>query len=287
MEVRKLEGILQSEKINTTIIVSVYKDVEALDLIIDSLLHQTHPVDEIIISEDGDNEEMKAYATALNNPKITHLSQPDNGWQKNRALNRALHVSKNDYLIFIDGDCVPYPTFVESHIALLQENAVLCGRRTEPGEKFSKQLRTRKLSIQGFTTHYLSNYFKLKKDKICHYDDGIYFHPNSLVLKLIKKFRKKENHIVGCNFSCWKKDLEKINGFDEDFTLPTTGEDTDVERRLRHFGVKMNSCRYSANVIHLYHKKVFNKEISTQTEALMETKKDIFVCENGLKKEEI
>ena len=269
----------------TTIIISVYKDVEALDLIIDSLLNQTYATDEIIISEDGDSDEMKNYVSTLNNPKIKHLSQPDSGWQKNRALNRAINASKNDYLIFIDGDCVPYPTFVESHIALAEKNAALCGRRTEPGEKFSEQLRTRTLNVQKFVSHYISNYFKLKNDNIRHYDDGIYFHPDSFVLKLLKKFRKKENHIVGCNFSCWKKDLENINGFDEDFTLPTTGEDTDVERRLRHFGMRMNSCRYSANVIHLYHQKVFNKDISAQTEALMETKKDIFVCKNGLKKE--
>ena len=141
-----------------TIIISVYKDVQALDLIIDSLLHQTYLPDEIIISEDGDSEEMKNYFSTLNNPRIIHLSQPDSGWQKNKTLNRALHVSQNDYLIFIDGDCVPYPTFVESHISLAEKNAVLCGRRTEPGEKFSKLLRTRELSIEGFTTHYLSNY---------------------------------------------------------------------------------------------------------------------------------
>ena len=75
-----------------------------------------------------------------------------------------------------------------------------------------------------------------------------------------------------------KKDLEKINGFDEDFTLPTTGEDTDIERRLRYFGIKMKSCRYCANVIHLYHKKVFNPDITSKTETLMETKKDQFIC---------
>lgn len=271
---------------NVSVIISVYKDVEALDLIISSLLDQTHEVDEIIISEDCESDEMKEYYASLNNPKIKHLSQEDNGWQKNRALNRAIKASKNDYLIFIDGDCVPYPTFIESHIVLSEENAALCGRRTEPGEKFSKLLRSRDLSIKEFVSNYIWNYFKLKDDEIRHYDDGIYLRPDSMILKLIKKFRKKENHIVGCNFSCWKKDLVQINGFDEDFKMPTTGEDTDIERRMRHFGVKMNSCRYSANVIHLYHKKVFNKEISTQTEALMETKKDIFVCKNGLDHED-
>lgn len=268
---------------NTTVIISVYKDVEALDLIVESLLNQTQEVNEIIISQDGDSDEMKNYYATLNNPKIKHLSQPDNGWQKNRALNRAINASTNDYLIFIDGDCVPYPTFIESHLKLSEHNSVLCGRRTEPGEKFSQLLRSRELSIEKFVSNYIQNFFQLKNDAIRHYDDGIYFTPDSFVLKLIKKFRKKENHIVGCNFSCYKSDLEKINGFDEDFHMPTTGEDTDIERRLRHFGVKMNSCRYSANVIHLYHKKIFNKEISAQTEALMESKRDIFFCKKGLK----
>lgn len=270
---------------NVTVIISVYKDVEALNLVIDSLLHQTKEVDEIIISEDGDSDEMKNYYATLNNSKIKHLFQEDTGWQKNLALNRAINASTNDYLIFIDGDCVPYPTFIESHTKLSEKNAVLCGRRTEPGENFSKLLRTRELNINEFVSQYIQNYFKLKNDEIRHYDDGIYFTPNSFMLKLIKKFRKKENHIVGCNFSCYKSDLEQINGFDEDFHMPTTGEDTDIERRMRHFGIKMNSCRYSANVVHLYHKKIFNKEIATQTEALMETKKDIYVCKDGLKKE--
>lgn len=105
-----------------------------------------------------------------------------------------------------------------------------------------------------------------------------------MIFSLIHKFSRKNSHIAGCNWSCYKKELEMINGYDEDFTLPTTGEDSDIERRLRHFGVVMKSCRNAANVIHLYHEKNFNPEITQKTEALMATKKDIFVCKNGLKK---
>jgi len=267
----------------TTIIISVYKDTQALNLIINSLEEQTYFVDEIIISEDGKSQEMQEYISTLKDKHIKHLAQADKGWRKNRALNRAIQASQSDYLIFIDGDCVPYPNFIESHVKLSEKNAVLCGRRTEPGEYFSSQLREKKLSITNFVSHYIQNFFKLKKDDVRHYDDGLALSADSLILKLIKKFRKKENHIVGCNFSCWREDLEKINGFDEDFTMPTTGEDTDIERRMRHFNIKMNSCRYSANVIHLHHNKVFNKEISKQTETLMETKKDVYICKNGLK----
>ncbi|MGB3749949.1 MAG: glycosyltransferase, partial [Arcobacteraceae bacterium] len=251
------------------VIISVYKDVEALSLIVDSLLHQTIEVDEIVISEDCNSIEMKEYFSTLNNQKVKHLFQEDNGWQKNKALNRAINCSASEYLIFIDGDCIPYPTFVESHKLLSESNTVLCGRRSEPGNLFSSLLRTQNLTIEELVSSYLKNYFKFKKDDIRHYEDGIYFHPHSLFFRIISKLRKnKTNHIVGCNFSCWKSDLEMINGFDEDFTMPTTGEDTDIERRLLHFGVKMKSCRYSANIVHLYHKKIFNKEITNKSEAL-------------------
>ena len=272
--------------VKTSIIISVYKDVQALRLILESLKKQTTAPDEIIISEDGQSTEMKNFIDSVKIPNLIHLSQEDNGWQKNKALNKAIVKASYEYLIFIDGDCVPFFTFVESHKLLAKKNHVLCGRRSEPGEHFSKLLREQKLSLSSFIKDYKKNYFKLKKDNIRHYDEGLYLHPNSKILKFINLLRyKKENHIVGCNFSCFKSDLEKINGFDEDFRLPTTGEDTDIERRMRHFGIKMSSCRYSANMIHLYHKKNFNPDISQKTEALMESKKDIYFCKNGLIKE--
>ena len=43
----------------STIIVSVYKDMEALGLILDSLANQTIAPNQIIISEDGDSIEMR------------------------------------------------------------------------------------------------------------------------------------------------------------------------------------------------------------------------------------
>ena len=44
--------------------------------------------------------------------------------------------------------------------------------------------------------------------------------------------------------------------------MPTTGEDTDIERRMRLCNIGMKSCRNAAIIVHLYHKKVFDDEIS-------------------------
>lgn len=267
-----------------SVIISVYKDTEALDLILRSLSEQSLTPDQIIVSEDGDSTEMATYINQISDrfPHLLHLTQTDEGWRKNRALNRAIIACKGEYIIFIDGDCIPYPQFVEEHLKLHEINHVLCGRRTEPGQHFSQLLRQNKLAIKQFTSSYLLNFFALKRDHVRHFDDGLYFGANTFLFSLIRGSKRKENHIVGCNFSCFKSDMIRINGFDEDFTMPTTGEDTDIERRMRLLGIKMKSCRNAANVIHLDHPKIFNPEISSQTLLLMQTKDGNPFCEHGL-----
>ena len=272
-------------KVNSVaVLIAVYKDVEALSLILESLLAQTVVPDEIIVAEDGEYDAIARCIESFDDARIKHTTQQDDGWQRNKSVNNALKILESDYIIFIDGDCIPYPDFVEAHLDLAEKNTVLCGRRTEPGENFSRMIRNRELTVEKFIRTYSRNFFALKKDHIRHYEEGLSVDSHTFFYRFFVKYFRKDAHIVGCCWSAWRSDLEMINGFDEDFKLPTTGEDTDIERRLRHFGVKMKSCRNAANVIHLYHKKVFNPEISAKTEKLMSEKADLFVCRNGLKK---
>ncbi|MCL4433076.1 MAG: glycosyltransferase [Epsilonproteobacteria bacterium] len=268
----------------STIIISVYKDTEALGLILDSLIDQTYPSDQIIVSEDGDSREMTEYLSTQSKrfTNLLHLSQPDIGWRKNRALNRAIASAIGEYLIFIDGDCIPYPEFIEEHLKLQETNHVLCGRRSEPGKYFSTLLRTGKMSLKQYESTYLWNFLALKRDNVKHYEEGIYLGSHHPLLHLINRFSRKNSHIVGCNFSCHKSDMIRINGFDEDFTLPTTGEDSDIERRMRLIHVQMKSCRNAANMVHLDHPKNFNPEISEQTVAIMHSKGNNSYCKKGL-----
>ena len=103
-----------------SIIISVYKDTDSLDLILESLINQTIIPNEVIISEDGNSKEMVEYVKVAKDKykklDIVHLYQEDIGWRKNIALNRAIVASKYEYLIFIDGDCVPFDDFIENHI---------------------------------------------------------------------------------------------------------------------------------------------------------------------------
>ena len=108
-----------------TLIISVYKHVEFLNAILKSLEQQTEQDIEVIISEDGEDAEMKEFIDSY--PRywpILHLTQPDNGWNKEKALNRAVLAAQTDWLIFIDGDCVLHPRFIEMHIKYQQRGAI-------------------------------------------------------------------------------------------------------------------------------------------------------------------
>ena len=48
-----------------SVIIAVYKDVEALELIIESLKNQTYKNFEVIIAEDGQDEKMQAFIKSI------------------------------------------------------------------------------------------------------------------------------------------------------------------------------------------------------------------------------
>lgn len=111
-----------------SIIISVYKNVSALAVILEEIKNQTVYVDEIIISEDGKSNEMEEFVLSLKDDNILHLTSNDEGWRKNRALNKAIKNATSEYLIFIDGDVVPQKNFVEGHLFRSKKKKSLCGK---------------------------------------------------------------------------------------------------------------------------------------------------------------
>ncbi|RZV18373.1 glycosyltransferase [Aliarcobacter butzleri] len=247
-----------------SIIISVYKDTDSLDLILESLCNQTIIPDEIIISEDGNSIEMSDYVKVAKEKykklDINHLFQEDIGWRKNIALNRAIVASKYEYLIFIDGDCVPFDDFIENHLGQATKRIVLAGKRVELGEKITREIRSKKLTVSKLTNNYWLYVIKLINDKTRHLEDILHISYKSFLSQYIKK---EVNYIIGCNWSAFKEDILEINGFDETYTLPSVGEDVDLGWRFRGLGIELKSCRYNANLVHLYHKKglIVHKEL--------------------------
>ena len=81
---------------------------------------------------------------------VTHLWQEDCGFRKNRMLNKAVVQSRAEYLIFLDGDCIPHRKFVEEHCKARREGFVVAGRRVDRPAALSEGMSVGKVASPGF-----------------------------------------------------------------------------------------------------------------------------------------
>lgn len=231
-------------------------------MILQALDMQTERDFEIIIADDGSNEEtvakIKEYIDRNPQQNIEHVWQPDFGWRKNQILNKALVASNADYLIMIDGDCVPHPRFVEDHLRLRRRNTAVLGRRADLPQRLSDRMAQEDKLPR--------NYFsRARRTIFCRAFMSLLFLPlNSKryknawrdarsVVRLPGVGRKRSEGLLGCNFSLWKSDLMAVNGWDERYVDPACGEDTDLELRLANNGLEFDKYRHSALMLHRCH----------------------------------
>ena len=254
----------------TSVIISVYKNVPALRAVLNSLKQQTEQDFEVIISEDGEDAGMAAFIGEYDFPwPMTHVTQEDTGWRKNRALNNAIRTAQADWLIFIDGDCVLHPRFVEIHVRYQGYGRVLAGKRVKLNPHLSERLMAgEKISLFP----YLFN-----KRGCTLVEEGFY-------LPLAHIFRRKVRHLTGSNMSMSKKDLLAINGFDENYTLPAIGEDYDIEWRLPANGCTIVSLRNLAVQYHLWHKENWTDDTVNMAYFRRIQAAGQIVCKNGIEK---
>ena len=235
-----------------SVIISVYNRIDYLKLVLAGFERQTFENFEILIADDGSDknfvEEIRKISGKFFFPVI-HLLQEDKGFRKNRILNKAIVSASTEYLIFIDGDCIPHREFVREHFHYKNKLTCNTGRRVNLSDKISRQLTPVRV-YEG----YLEKNFWLIYDglfgKSSYVEKGFYFRNNYLR----KIFNKKKRGLLGCNFSIYKDDMLKINGFDERYEAPSIGEDSDVQYRLELSGIEIKSLNNVAVQYHLYHK---------------------------------
>jgi len=273
-----------------SVIIAVYQDFEALELIFESLVYQTYKNFEVVVAEDGRSDRMNEFI-ALARTKydfpIIHTTQEDTGVRKSKSQNNGIKAAQGEYLIFIDGDCILYSNFIENHIALSAKKSVITGRRVNMGPKYSKQLRERSITSLELEKKFIQKYLDIREDAKDekHSEEGFKIKPNGLIDKLIKKIRKKEFPMLGCNMSCYKKAMLDINGFDEGLGNSAMAGDTDLTWRFRGLGYNIVSARYIANQFHLYHKRnPDDYDRSLDEKMLSNQKNHTFRCTDGIVK---
>ncbi len=267
-----------------SLIISVYKKKSELELIFGALKRQTFTDFEVIVADDDSQNEMASHvveSAAKHFLDVKFITHTFTGFGKNRILNKAILASQTDYLVFIDGDCIPHRGFIEGHLSAGSSNRVLCGRRVMLGEEVSARLKD---TGSGFTSDDLSFtgllWDKLKgKNHTTYVEEALYIKSSWL-----RNLRGRDISLTGCNFSLPRALMMKINGFDEDYTGPGIGEDSDLEHRLRAAQAEVRSVRNLAILYHVYHPLTVESNTNYDHFHGVVQSREGYYCKNGLVK---
>ncbi len=265
-----------------SLVIAVYNKPENLRLVLAGCARQSFTDFEIIIADDGSGPDVKNIVEEAQRQmscQITYLWHEDRGWRKNTMLNNGIRAARGEHIVFIDGDCIPGRDFMLDHWNEREPNKVLLGRRVETSERWSGALTLEKVHSGEFERYGLSEWADGLLGKSLRVEDGI-----RIRSRLLRKLLLRNVHgMLGSNFSAARKDLEAVNGFDEEYTGPGCGEDSDIQYRLSLIGVTGKSLRNLAIQYHIYHPPTMTSEASWRRFENMKATK-ITRCNVGLVK---
>ncbi len=250
------------------VVVTTYNRPMALAWVLASLSHQTVMPGAIVVADDGSGEETFRVIqdwidyVGQHHPRtrLIHVWQEDLGFRAAAVRNLAVRRAKAEFdpkvLVFVDGDCVSPPHFVQNHLVLLEPDTMVAGGRGLLTQTYTKQLEQ---MAEQRTPHELitalelfSSPYRLWLSKACDRYLSMY----QLTHPVFNRFRdvnpKGEELVRTCNVSLWIDDFDKVNGFDESF-VGWGLEDTEFAVRLIAQGVRVRSGRFATNVFHLWH----------------------------------
>ena len=264
-----------------SLIISVYDNIPFLRAVLDSLAYQTETNFEVIISEDAEHAELAQFVSSYPfRNDYQHLTQPDEGWRKEKALNNAIRAAKSDYLIFIDGDCVLHPRFIEYHLKMAGEKYILAGKRVKLNARLSDKILDDSKELLKMPSYLAKALFV--RDGVRYIEEGFFISPDG-PFGWIPKVRTL-THLTGSNMSFYRDAIECINGFDEDYILPAVGEDGDLTWRFNAAGYEHRSVRNLAVQNHLHHKEQWSDQSVNMAMMREKQGRNEYICKNGLKK---
>ena len=135
-------------------IVLTYNRTDALLVVLRSLAAQCGAGHEVLIADDGSNSAQ----VALLHQKcpafrcsVRHIWHADTGFTAGAARNLGAYHAKGDYLVFLDGDCVPGPSFVAAQTRLAQQKCFVNGSRVLLSERLTQKVVSQEVNllIQG------------------------------------------------------------------------------------------------------------------------------------------
>ena len=249
---------------------------------LDALQLSSEHFDEVVIADDGSSQpvvdELQQTIGNYDFP-ITHAWHSKDGFRLAASRNNGIRQAKGDYLIFIDCDFLVLPGMIQCHLEARKSGMFVAGLC-----KYLTESTTKEVFSKGISARLLYDlYADLPEKPIIR--DHRRFIKYSILCKLRLASPKKQR--CSSHFSIHKKDMEYINGYDENF-IGWGGEDEDMALRLVQAGFSGKSIMPRAKVLHLWHRKELGNRKWQEggNVAYLNRKQVSFFCQNGLRKVE-
>lgn len=241
----------QSTRPAATLIVATYENPSALALVFAGIERQTARNFEVLVADDGSGDATARLVHARRRESdlvVRHVWQPDQGLRKSRILNRAILAAAADYLVFLDGDCIPGPDFVACHVALARPRTYLSGSCVLLGAGASARLAPDAVAggaLDGLRSCRRGN--RRARRLVASTVPG-------LGPLLDRRFASSPVGFHGGNASVHRDAALAVAGFDERLRR---FEDKDFGQRLRLHGLRGDSVRYRIPTWHVHHERPY------------------------------
>ena len=232
-----------------SVIVTTYRREDALAAVLRSLSRQSDADFEVIVADDGSGPEtarvIETWQSKLGR-RLVHVWHEDEGFRAAEIRNRAVLASEGAYCIFLDGDCLVRSDFLAAHRRLAEPGWFVSGNRVLLSREETVRVLRDGIEPEAWGAF----------DWLSRRAGGGVNRVSALARLPLGPLRKLRSTAWqgarSCNLAIWRSDLDRVDGFDADYS-GWGKEDSDIIVRLLHAGVRRKDGNFAVGVIHLWH----------------------------------
>ena len=234
-----------------TVVVSTYEWPDALDAVLRGLAAQSDAAFEVVVADDGSTAPTGAVVDRWGRVlgrRLRHVRQPDEGFRLAHVRNLGAAAASGEYLVFLDGDCIPRREFVAAVRCALLPGWFLAGTRLQLSERLSRSVLSNRTPIERWST------FELALRARREISDWRYLTPRDRR----RSWRPRlpdfapRGKAYGFFTAVARDDFEAVNGFDLRF-VGWGDQDVDLAVRLRRLGLRCGYAGPRSALLHLWH----------------------------------
>lgn len=233
---------------DTSVLIPVYNGGAHLRKALLALSVQTVIPSEIVISDDGSDEDTPAVLRPVLHTvqcPVFYLRQEREAFRAAKCRNNAIVRARGRLLVFLDQDIVVPPLYIETLSRTLRDGLFITGYPVRLSERQTETLSEERI-MRG-TAHGVVTLAQRGKIARQFLKDEFYHHARKW--GIVRAARPKLRSGV---FAAWRADICAVDGFDECF-IGWGNEDDDLGRRLYALGLRGKTASFTQFPLHLHH----------------------------------